>query len=29
MKQPVTTSIEDYLVMRKWGLEAYWVGEGK
>jgi phosphonate transport system substrate-binding protein len=29
MKQPVAASIEDYLVMRKWGLEAYWVGEGK
>jgi phosphonate transport system substrate-binding protein len=29
MKQPVATSIEDYLVLRKWGLEAYWVGEGK
>lgn len=29
MKQPMATSIEDYLVMRKWGLEAYWVGEGK
>jgi hypothetical protein len=25
----VAASIEDYLGMRKWGLEAYWVGEGK
>jgi phosphonate transport system substrate-binding protein len=29
MKQPAPTNIEDYLVMRKWGLETYWVGEGK
>jgi phosphonate transport system substrate-binding protein len=29
MKEPVTASIDDYLVMRKWGLESYWVGEGK
>ena len=29
MKEPVSTTIEDYLVMRKWGLEAYWVGERK
>ena len=29
MSEPVATSIEDYLLMRKWGLEAYWVGEGK
>ena len=29
MQDPVPTTLEDYLVMRKWGLEAYWVGEGK
>lgn len=29
MKEPVPASIDDYLVMRKWGLESYWVGEGK
>lgn len=29
MKEPAPAAIEDYLVMRKWGLEAYWVGEGK
>jgi len=29
MTEPVTASIEDYLVMRKWGLDSYWVGEGK
>ncbi len=29
MKEPAATAIGDYLVMRKWGLEAYWVGERK
>jgi phosphonate transport system substrate-binding protein len=29
MKEPVATSIEDYLVMRKWGLESYWTEEKK
>jgi phosphonate transport system substrate-binding protein len=27
MKEPVATSIEEYLVMRKWGLEKYWIEE--
>lgn len=26
MYAPVSASIEDYLVMRKWGLETFWVG---
>ncbi|MGE5471322.1 MAG: phosphate/phosphite/phosphonate ABC transporter substrate-binding protein [Bacteroidota bacterium] len=25
MHTPVSTSLDDYLVMRKWGLDAYWV----
>lgn len=25
MHAPVTTSLDDFLVMRKWGLETYWV----
>jgi phosphonate transport system substrate-binding protein len=29
MPAPVATSLDDYLVMRKWGLESYWVEEGK
>jgi phosphonate transport system substrate-binding protein len=27
MKEPVAASIEEYLVMRKWGLEKYWLEE--
>ena len=29
MHVPVSTSLDDYLVMRKWGLETYWVEERK
>jgi len=29
MSTPVSTSLEDYLVMRKWGLASYWVNDGK
>ena len=29
MQSPMTTSLDDYLVMRKWGLESYWVGDRK
>lgn len=29
MAEPVPASIEDYLVMRNWGLDAYWTGERK
>lgn len=29
MPSPVAASLEDYLVMRNWGLETYWVNEGK
>lgn len=29
MPSPVVASLEDYLVMRKWGLETYWVNYGK
>ncbi|MBS1139413.1 MAG: periplasmic binding protein-related protein [Proteobacteria bacterium] len=29
MAIPVSTSLDDYLVMRKWGLESYWVSERK
>lgn len=29
MSSPVAASLEDYLVMRKWGLETYWVNYGK
>lgn len=29
MPEPVPASLDDYLVMRKWGLEAYWVEEGR
>lgn len=29
MPSPVAASLEDYLVMRKWGLETYWVNSGK
>lgn len=29
MPSPVSASIEDYLVMRKWGLDNYWVDDGK
>jgi len=27
MKQPVATSMEDYSLMREWGLESFWVEE--
>jgi phosphonate transport system substrate-binding protein len=29
MTDPVATAIDDYLVMRQWGLESYWVGDSK
>lgn len=29
MPSPVSTSLEDYLIMRKWGLEKYWVDHEK
>lgn len=29
MTEPVATSIEDYLVMRSWSLENYWINERK
>lgn len=29
MTSPVAASIEDYLSMRSWGLDAYWAEEGK
>jgi len=29
MPSAVSASLEDYLVMRKWGLETYWVNAGK
>ncbi len=29
MNEPVATSLDDFLVMRKWGLETYWVPSGK
>ncbi len=29
MTEPVTASIEDYLTMRKWGLESYWVTDAR
>lgn len=29
MPMPVATSLEDYLIMRQWGLEKYWVNERK
>lgn len=29
MGSPVPTSLDDYLVMRKWGLESYWVTDRK
>jgi len=27
MKKPVATSLDDYLHMKKWGLDAFWVEE--
>lgn len=29
MPRPVTTSLDDYLPMRQWGLEKYWIAERK
>jgi phosphonate transport system substrate-binding protein len=29
MRQPVSASIDDYLVMRNWGLESYWTSDGQ
>lgn len=29
MPSPVSASLEDYLAMRKWGLDTYWVDNGK
>ncbi|MDO8207385.1 MAG: phosphate/phosphite/phosphonate ABC transporter substrate-binding protein [Gallionella sp.] len=29
MLSPVNAFLEDYLVMRKWGLDTYWVDDGK
>ncbi len=29
MTQPIAAAMEDYLVMRKWRLDNYWIGEGK